>query len=444
MRIVIIGASGLIGHALASAFASRAGALLCTARDPAAARRDARWHSDTSEWVAADLARVPSAAFWAAFLKPGDVVINAAGILRESEPGMFDAVHHRAPAALFDACEACAVALVVQVSALGAAADAPSDYHRSKALADRHLRSRRVASVIVQPSLVWSVAGASANLFASLAVLPVLALPERGAQPLQPIHLDDLVAGVVALVQARCPGSRTIAFVGPAPIAFRDYLDQLRHQLGFLRAAIVLPMPLALFRGAAALAGRSPSSFLDADTAGMLLRGNAAPAGNIARWLGRAPRPYTEFIAPVEAEPLRQRAWLTWLAPLLRLSIALVWIWTAVVSAGLYDRTQSLELLAQVGARGTLAEVLLVGATLLDLALGLGTLALPARRRSRFLWPLQLLLIGFYTAAITLAMPAFWLHPFGPLSKNLPMCAAIVTAWALDGPSWRRRGTALP
>jgi hypothetical protein len=36
-------------------------------------------------------------------------------------------------------------------------------------------------------------------------------------------------------------------------------------------------------------------------------------------------------------------------------------------------------------------------------------------------------------------MPEFWLHPFGPLSKNVPMCAAIVAAWALDGPGRRSR-----
>ncbi|MBB1600817.1 hypothetical protein A9977_12290 [Variovorax sp. UMC13] len=438
MRVVIVGASGFLGHALADAFAREGEPLLCTSRDPGAAAGAARWPVTHAAWLAVDLASVPDATFWMTHLRPGDVVINAAGILREHTAGDFDAVHHRAPAALFDACAACGVRLVVQVSALGAADDAASGYHRSKGLADRHLRGLQIASAIVRPSLVWGSEGASANLFAALAVLPVLALPEGGRQPLQPIHLDDVVAGVQALVRARPVGTRTVAFVGPAPVSFRGYLRDLRRQLGYCGGARVLPMPRGLFLAGASLAGRSRHSFLDAETAGMLLRGNAAPADDISRWLQRPPRAHRTFIAPADAEPLRQRAWLRWLAPLLRLSIAFVWIWTFVVSIGLYPRAQSLDLLAQVGAHGAWAELLLSAAALFDLSLGIGTLALPAALRSRLLWPLQLLLIGFYMAAITLTMPHFWLHPFGPLSKNLPMCAAIVVAWALDGPPRRR------
>ncbi|RZI74971.1 MAG: SDR family oxidoreductase [Variovorax sp.] len=438
MRVVIIGASGFLGHALATAFARDGEALLCTARDPDAAGRMARWPAKHALWLAVDLGQVPDAAFWVAHLRPGDVVINAAGILRERMAGDFDAVHHRAPVGLFDACVACGVSLVVQMSALGASADAASGYHRSKGLADRHLRSLRIASAIVQPSLVWGRDGASANLFAALSVLPVLALPEGGRQALQPIHLDDVVAGVRALVHARPVGTRTIAFVGPVPISLREYLHDLRLQLGYRHGAPVLTMPRGLFLASASLAGRLRRSFLDEETAGMLLRGNAAPADDIANWLQRPPRAHHEFIPPTEAEALRQRACLRWLAPLLRLSIAFVWIWTFAASIGLYPRAQSLDLLAQVGAHGAWAELLLTGAAVFDLALGIGTLALPAASRSRYLWPLQLVLIGFYTAAITLAMPYFWLHPFGPLSKNVPMCAAIITAWALDGPARRR------
>lgn len=439
MRIVIVGASGFLGRALAKSFAREGETLLCTARDPHRAREAARWESGLAEWIAVDLAAVPDVAFWSARLRPGDVVINAAGILREQRAGEFDAVHHRAPVALFDACAGCGVSLVLQVSALGAADDAASGYHRSKGLADSHLRTLPVHSVIVQPSLVWGSAGASANLFAGLAVLPMLMLPDGGRQPLQPIHLDDVVAGIRALVRTPHAASRTIAFVGPAPVTFRNYLRDLRLQLGYQREAWVVSMPRALFMAGSSVAGRWRRSFLDAETAAMLLQGNAAPSDDMAQCLGRPARSHRAFVAPQEAGPARQLAWLRWLAPLLRLSIAFVWIWTFVVSIGLYPRAQSLDLLAQVGASGLWAELLLTGAALFDLALGIGTIGLAAPLRVRFLWPLQLLLIAFYTVVITFAMPDFWLHPFGPLSKNVPMCAAIVAAWALDGPARYRR-----
>jgi uncharacterized protein YbjT (DUF2867 family) len=433
--VVIVGASGFLGRAMAEAFAHRGADLLCTARNADEARAEAAWPQAHAQWISADLAEVPPASFWLAQLRPGDVVVNAAGILRERRAGEFDAVHHRGPVQLFEACATAGAALVIQVSALGAAPDAAGGYFRSKGEADRHLRQCRVASAVVQPSLVWGDEGASARLFAALAVMPMLLLPGGGRQWLQPVHLHDVVAGVLALAEARPVGRRTLAFVGPEPLNLRDYLADLRRQLGYAHAAWVLPMPVTLFRFGAMLAGRWKSSFLDAETAGMLLQGNAAPADDFAHWLGHAPRSHRAFVPAHRVQALRRAAWLQWMLPLLRWAVALVWMWTFVVSIGLYPRDQSLALLARVGAGGGWAELLLDGAAVFDLALGIGTLALPAAWRSRMLWPLQLALIAFYTAAITWAMPEFWLHPFGPLSKNLPMCAAIALLWTMEPPT---------
>lgn len=444
MRVVIVGASGFLGRAFAEAFAHRGADLLCTARDADKARTEALWPQTHAQWISADLTEVPPASFWTEHLRPGDVVINAAGVLRERRAGEFDAIHHLGPVQLFDACAAVGVALVIQISALGATPAGASGYYRSKGAADRHLRRCRVASAVVQPSLVWGDEGASANLFASLAVMPMLMLPGGGGQWLQPVHLHDVVAGVLALAEARPVGSRTIAFVGPEPVSLRTYLADLRRQLGYAHQAWVLPLPECLFRWGAMLAGRWKGGFLDAETAGMLLQGNAAPAADLEGWLGRAPRSHRAFIPAHGVPALRRAAWLQWMLPLLRWSVALVWIWTFIVSIGLYPRDQSLALLARVGASGLWAELLLDGAAVFDLALGIGTLALPAAWRSRVLWPLQLALIAFYTAAITWAMPEFWLHPFGPLSKNLPMCAAIGLLWAMEPPSRRRMHAAAP
>jgi hypothetical protein len=72
---------------------------------------------------------------------------------------------------------------------------------------------------------------------------------------------------------------------------------------------------------------------------------------------------------------------------------------------------------------------MLYGAALMDLAFGIGTLALKRRRR---LWLMQLALILFYTIVISFRLPEFWLHPYGPLLKNLPMLAAIWLLYELE------------
>ena len=44
----------------------------------------------------------------------------------------------------------------------------------------------------------------------------------------------------------------------------------------------------------------------------------------------------------------------------------------------------------------------------------------------------QMLLIVFYTGVITICLPEFWAHPYGPLLKNLPLLAAIAVLHELD------------
>jgi cell division protein FtsW (lipid II flippase) len=106
-----------------------------------------------------------------------------------------------------------------------------------------------------------------------------------------------------------------------------------------------------------------------------------------------------------------------------------VWIFTALTSALLYPVQDSFQLLARTGVPASLRPLMLYGAAGFDLTLGLGILLL-ARRR--WLWLMQLLLIGFYTVVIAWKLPEFLLHPYGPLTKNLPMLAAIWLLYELE------------
>jgi uncharacterized protein YbjT (DUF2867 family) len=393
--ILVTGASGFIGRRLAAALEA-AGHRVMRARRP---------QFDFSRRMA-----------WREHLAGVDVVINAAGIFRESRTASFESVHVRGPLALFEAAAA-AGASVVQISALGADENARSRFHLSKRQADEALLALGIPAVVLQPSLVYGPGGESARLFAGLASLPVIPLPGDGGQLVQPLHIDDLCAAVVALV-SRAEYSRTrLPLVGPTALTLRGFLAELRLALGLGRARFVrVPMPvMRAFARARVL--------LDEDALGMLLRGNTADAGPITRLLGRAPRPPREF----EDERGRAAA-LGWLLPLLRFTIAMVWIIAGVVSLGLYPREESLALLARTGLTGGVAVAALYGAAALDVTLGIGTLFV----RRRLLWLGQIGLILVYTAILTVAIPELWLHPFGPLAKNLPLLAALLLLFTLE------------
>jgi uncharacterized protein YbjT (DUF2867 family) len=430
MRVLLTGATGFIGRAVAQALVQRGHTVVPATRRPPAGNR---------EYVQADFASVPSREWWMPRLAGIDAVVNAIGILREQGGQTFEALHHRAPAELFHACDAAGVKGVVQVSALGADANGRTGYHRSKKAADDVLRSLPLRAAIVQPSLVYGPGGTSAALFNKLAVAPVLPFPAGGRMPVQPVHVDDVVEGIVQLVEEPPEDVTTYAFAGPEPLALAHYLRELRTAMGEHARQWIVPMPASLFRAGAAMAGVVPGSMLDRDTADMLLAGNATPDNGLPALLGRAPRAPRDFIAPTARESARREAALDLWLPVLRLALAFLWIWTAIVSFGLYPVQDSDALLARVGLHGAAASVALYGAALLDLVLGLLTLAAPARWR-RGVWLAQVALIGGYTVLISFFLPEYWLHPYGPITKNLPILALLGLLWSLEPPARRDKG----
>lgn len=381
-------------------------------------------------------------AAWAPHVARFDAVVNAAGIFRERQPGDFERVHAVAPIALFRAAAQAGVPLLVQVSALGADEGATTAFHLSKRAGDDGLRALRRPALVLQPSLVYGPGGASARLMNLLATLPVLPLPGGGRQPVQPIHVDDLVAAVVALLEGPRPdGPVTVALVGPEPVALRDYLAALRASLGYGDARCVA-VPPRLAGPLAAVAARLTTWPIDPSALEMLGRGNVADAGATRAALGREPRGVAAFVPPDLAGPLRAEAVLEWQLPLLRLALAVMWVWTAIVSLGVYPVAESIRMLLAVGVPAALAPWALYGAALLDLAFGVATLAL--RRGTRALWIAQALLILGYTVVIAFRLPEHLVHPFGPIVKNLPILALLGLLLALEPPRRRTPADAAP
>lgn len=413
----------MIGSALVAALAEAGHTPVPAVRDLAAAQ--GRWPGWPGVQVDFTSASTPEA--WRPHLVGIDAVINAVGILREHGPQSFAAVHAQAPCALFRACAAAGVQRVVQISALGAGEDAGTAYHRSKHEADRCLLALPIRGTVLQPSLVFAPQGASARMFLTLAALPVLGVPGHGRQPVAPVHLEDLVAAVLAVLHDDDPPVR-LSVVGPHCLTLRDYLSGLRAGLGLGRARI-LPTPMPLVRLGAAVGSVWPGALLDRDTLAMLERGNCDDPAPLARLLGRPPRAVSAFLSSAERGTQRREAQLRWLLPLLRLAMAAVWLATGIVSLGVYPVEDSLALLARTGLTGTPALWALYSAAVLDLAFGIGLLTL---RRRRWLYRAQALLILAYTAIITWHLPEFWLHPYGPVLKNLPMLAGIVVLHELE------------
>jgi uncharacterized protein YbjT (DUF2867 family) len=422
MRILLTGCSGFIGQHVVDALLADGHHVVCAVRHLQASSKPGL------SFISADFSKDTDKSIWLARLGNIDAVINTVGIFRETAGQSFAALHTETPRALFAACaETPGVRLVIQLSALGADRDAATPYHLSKKAADNFLAGLPLRAWIVQPSLVYGKGGASARAFKTLASMPLCFRMGSTPQLVQPVHIDDVVAAIAGLVRSPPDGApQRIALVGPDAMEFTGYLAALRAAMGMGKLR-VLRLPDRAARIAARLGRFLPGAMLDEDALSMLNRGNTADPTAITQLLGRPPRPVRDFITDPPAE--RAQAKLNWLLPVLRWSIAAVWIFTALTSAVLYPAEDSYRLLARTGVPASLQPLMLYGAAGFDVALGLATLMLTRRR---WLWLMQSVLILFYSAVIAWKLPEFLLHPYGPLTKNLPMLAAIWLLYELE------------
>jgi hypothetical protein len=239
---------------------------------------------------------------------------------------------------------------------------------------------------------------------------------------LQPVHVDDVAAVIVKLLEAPPDTpSRILDLPGQRAMRYVEWLETYRRLMG-LPVALHLPVPAFVMTATARLAGYFPASLLCRETWTMLKSGNCADAGPASALLERPLRDPATFAAPTAAEGLRLSALARWRRPLLMGVLAAIWFGTALVSAGLFPLQQSLALLAPFGLTGAAASFTLAAAVGLDTLMGLLTLIKPGRR----LWWTQLALIGAYSLFIAWRLPEFLLHPFGPILKNLAVAALLL------------------
>ena len=76
-----------------------------------------------------------------------------------------------------------------------------------------------------------------------------------------------------------------------------------------------------------------------------------------------------------------------------------------------------------------MAPLILYGASMADFALGILVLS---RWRLRLVAALQIGIMLAYMLVISFCLPEFWLHPFGPLLKNLPLLMAILVSLIIE------------
>jgi uncharacterized protein YbjT (DUF2867 family) len=290
MKILLTGASGFIGRAVHQALTAQGHTVIRAVRKP----------TQPTD-ITVSFEQDTTATTWLPRLQGKDgkieAVVNAVGILGDSEAQMM-AVHAHAPTALAQAASQVGVKHFVQLSALGVDSGLDTLYYRSKLAGEQGIRASMPQAGILRPSMVFGAAGAATQMFTQLTRLPLIALPMAGRMIVQPVHVSDVAAGVVALLSKT--ENQTIHAVGAAPLPLADYLKSLAVQLGRsfpLKLSAVLPVPMFAAKLSAQVMSHLPQQVWTPETLAMLVAGSQADVQPFTALLGRSPLAVESFVA---------------------------------------------------------------------------------------------------------------------------------------------------
>jgi uncharacterized protein YbjT (DUF2867 family) len=305
--VTVFGGSGFVGRNVVLALARAGWRVRVATRRP-----DLAFHLQPSGMVGQIQPVQANVRFPASLgpaLRNADAVVNLVGILRERGAQTFTALHVEGAKAIAEAARDAGISRLVHISALGADANSPSTYARSKAEGEAGVFSAAPQAVILRPSVVFGQEDLFFNRFAAMARLaPALPLIGGGKTKFQPVFAGDVGEAVVAALGGQAKAGTIYELGGPQVATMREILAFILTVIE--RKRLLMPIPFgiaAMIGGASELTaklslGLLPETFvLTPDQVKLLRRDSivsdqAASEGRTLSGLGITPESYEPVV----------------------------------------------------------------------------------------------------------------------------------------------------
>jgi NADH dehydrogenase len=243
MRVAITGATGFVGRNLIAVLTGGDPAIGIRAVVRDVARATAELPGAAVELRAADVTDPES--LRGAF-DGMDVVVHTVAIPTERH-GSFERVNAEGTRAVVREAERAGVGKLVHVSAIGASPESPYPFLRTKGAGQAAVEVSRIPHVVLRPSILF---GPGDDFFPRLRFslrFPVVPLPDGGVARFQPLHVADLARAIRAALDGPLTGTFEVG--GPAPVSYREMLEETMRAYRITRPTV--PLPVLLMKPAA-------------------------------------------------------------------------------------------------------------------------------------------------------------------------------------------------
>ena len=178
-------------------------------------------------------------------MKDADICINLIGILYEkNQASNFINIHEKFPSFLALLCNEYKIEQFIHLSALGIEQAKDSLYAQSKLNGEINIEKNFSRSIILKPSIVYSVDDSFTTSFMTLINrLPFFPLYYNGETKFMPIYCSDLTEIIYQVIFQNIR-SRKIECIGNETITLKEILKKLLKLMQ--KKKLLLPMPLIL------------------------------------------------------------------------------------------------------------------------------------------------------------------------------------------------------
>jgi NADH dehydrogenase len=178
-------------------------------------------------------------------VKPGGAVINLVGVLHDKAGApygkVFKAAHVDLPKNIITAMQLNGLKRYLHMSALGADANGPSMYQRSKGDGELAVKASNLDWTIFRPSVIFGAQDQFINLFSKLTkLLPLMPLANYQAK-FQPVSVDDVATAFVKALKLPQTIRQSYDLVGPTVYTMQEIVELAKRKAK--TSCWVIPVP---------------------------------------------------------------------------------------------------------------------------------------------------------------------------------------------------------
>ena len=287
---------------------------------------------------------------------------------------------------------------IIHISAIGAEKKQPTTHFlRTKKETDDYLLQYNKAKVIY-PGVVIGRNGRSTQFFAEISSLPVI--PLLSDKPISFIHIEQLTELIQQIISDFDNYPRQVFAVSkPEPV--QDVFSALKG-----KEASFFKIPTQFIQIFFSLFPSASIGIFSKTTYTMFQSSSVDDYTPL----------FPEVSKSIDANNIQRGDVLPQLFAFL--AISFIWLSSGIFSLISWD--ESYAIMKEIGANHQLSVLFVWLGSLVDIFLGIAILS---RRYRKLVIKLQVLTMLTYMLILSIAAPHYWLHPFGVLTKNIPLIA---------------------